>query len=298
MLALLLLLAVDSMPPPTMIAVAPAESLSVAEAGTGDPVVLIPDLFGSAYEYRRVVPLLVAAGHRAIVIEPLGVGHSGRPPEADYSLTAQATRIGVALDSLSVSSTTVVAHSVASSIVLRLALQRPHLIKAIVSLEGGVAEAATTPGFRRAMKFAPLLKLFGGVHTIRGMIARQFVNASGDPSWVTDRVVAEYTVGAARDLGATLNAYKAMGHSTEPDSLGPRLGAVRCPFLLLLGEAPHDGGPPASEVALLRRGLAAFAIDTIPGVGHFPQEEAPARVAAAVNRVDSAIALRGGGSRP
>src|SRR2546428_10518449 len=67
-----------------------AESLQVAVVGAeaGTPVVLIPGLFGSAFAYRKVVPRLTEAGYRAIVIEPLRVGSSGRPQRADHSLTA------------------------------------------------------------------------------------------------------------------------------------------------------------------------------------------------------------------
>lgn len=289
MLALLLLLA-DTTLRRAPLPVAPAETLHVAEAGAGDPVLLLPGLFGSGYAYRNVVPLLVGAGFRVIVIEPLGVGRSGRPAHADYSLTAQARRIGVALDSLGVSGAIVVAHSVASSIALHLALDRPELVRAIVSLEGGVAESATTPGFRHALKFAPLLKLFGGVGRIRGKVKKQLIEASGDPAWVTDTVVREYTVAAAQDLGATLRAYQAMGRSVEPDSLAPELPNLRCPVLLLLGASPHVSGPPPSEVALLETAIASFVVDTLPGVGHFPQEEAPALVAAAVERVRATVA--------
>jgi pimeloyl-ACP methyl ester carboxylesterase len=289
MLALLLLLA-DTTLRALSVPVAPAETLHVTDAGAGDPVVLVPGLFGSGYAYRNVVPLLVAAGHRAIVIEPLGVGRSARPAHADYSLTAQARRIGFALDSLRVSGAIVVAHSVASTIALHLALERPELVRAIVSLEGGVAESATTPGFRRALKFAPLLKLLG-VGPVRGKIKHQLLEASGDPSWVTDSVVREYTVAAAQDLGATLRAYRAMGRSVEPDSLAPRLSMVRCTVLLLLGAAPHQSGPPLAEVALLRERIARFATDSVPGVGHFPHEEAPGLVAAAVERVRAASVI-------
>src|SRR5688572_5480302 len=79
-----------------------AESLQVTVAGgeAGTPVVLIPGLFGSAFAYRTVLPRLTAAGYRAIVIEPLGIGASPRPERADYSLTAQADRIATALDRL------------------------------------------------------------------------------------------------------------------------------------------------------------------------------------------------------
>src|SRR3989449_581281 len=64
-----------------------AESVQVAVAGAeaGAPVVLIPGLFGAAFAYRKVIPRLTEAGYRAIVIEPLGVGSSGRPERADRS---------------------------------------------------------------------------------------------------------------------------------------------------------------------------------------------------------------------
>jgi pimeloyl-ACP methyl ester carboxylesterase len=297
MLALLLALAADTTTRPITVAVAPAETLAVQESGAGDPVVLIPGLLGSAYEYRRVVPLLAQAGYRAIVIEPLGVGQSGRPRNADYSLTAQASRIAAVLDSLAAPDAIVVAHAVASSIALRLALLRPDLVQAIVSLEGGAAESATTPGFRRAMKLAPVLKMLG-VDAIRGMIHKELIDASGDPSWVTGDVVLAYTEGAARDVGATLDAYKAMGRSTEPAPLAEQLSRVRCPVVLLLGAARHASGPPPREVELLERRLPAFTADTLADVGHFPQEEAPSRVAAAVTRVRSTLTLGRAEPRP
>src|SRR3989442_2773671 len=70
----------------------PAESLEVTVTGTGDPVVLVPGLLGSAFGYRAVIPLLTAAGYRAIVVEPLGIGGFARPGHGDNSLTAQAPR--------------------------------------------------------------------------------------------------------------------------------------------------------------------------------------------------------------
>ncbi len=279
------------------IPVAPAESLWVEETGQGTPVVLLPGLFGAAYEYRTIVPLLSAAGHRVIIIVPLGIGRSGRPAHADYSLTAQAARVGVALDSLGVSSAVIVARAVASSIALRLALARPSLVRGVVSLEGGVAEAAMTPGFRHAMTFAPLLRL-GGAGMIRGIIAHELKAESGNADWVTDSAISGYTAGAAKNVAATLRAYQAMGRSVEPDSLATRLGAIRCPVLLLLGGAQHPGGPPSHEVTTMRHGLAAFAVDTIPGAGHFLQEEAPRRVAAVIDSVAAALPPPSTGDRP
>src|SRR5260221_9487912 len=135
--------------------VAEAETLQVTVTGSGTPVVLLPGLFGSAFAFRRVVPALADSGYRTIVIEPLGMGTSGRPSGADYTLTAQADRVGAVLDSLHITNALLIAHSTSASIALRLALRRPALVRGLLSLDGGPAEEAAMPGFRRLMRFSP-----------------------------------------------------------------------------------------------------------------------------------------------
>lgn len=275
------------------LAVAPAETLHVVVAGTGEPVVLLPGLFGSVYGFRKVEPLLTAAGYRTIVIEPLGVGASGRPERANYSLTAQADRIAAALDSLGVTHAIVVAHSLGASMAYRLAYRRPDLVRGLVSLDGGPAEAAATPGFRRAMRFAPWIKLFGGVKLVRRKIRANLISASGDTTWVDDAAVAAYTAGAAADLDGTLKAYLGMARAREPERLVPHLSAIHCPVRLLLGMAPHTNGIQQGEIDILGRMLPLFAIDTLAGAGHFLYEERPDAVVASVRRVDSDLAAAG-----
>ena len=261
--------------------VGPGECLQVTMTGSGPDVVLIPGLFGSAFSFRHVIPRLAAAGYRSIVIEPLGVGDSARPRSGDYSLTAQSERIRKALDALEVKSPIVVAHSIGASMAFRLASRHPQRVRALVSLEGGPAEEVATPGFRRAMKLRPLLRLLGA-GPVRGRIRGMLVSRSGDPSWVTDDVVASYTAGPLRDLGATLDAYGQMAKAREPEALSSRLAEVRCPVRLLVGSAPHVGGPSEAEIALLRRTLPSFTVERIPGAGHFLFEEHPDAVLAAI----------------
>src|SRR5579885_665071 len=255
---LLALLALADTTQVFVLGVSPAESLEVTvvrgpAVAREAPVVLIPGLFGSAFAYRGVIPKLTAAGYRVIVIEPLGVGSSARPERADYSLTAQADRIATALDQLG-----------------------------IVALEGGPAEAAATPGFRRAMRLAPWVKLFGGARLIRNKIRAYLIAASGATTWVSEAVMDGYTAGAARDLDGTLKAYIRMARSRERERLRSHLGEIRCPVRLIIGGAPHDGAPPPEEVALLAAALPAFAVDTVTGAGHFLYEERPQAVVAAV----------------
>src|SRR3989442_3603357 len=92
---------------------AATESLEVETSGVGQPVVLIPGLFGSEFGFRTLVPLLNAAGYRTIVIEPLGIGSSAPAARADYSLTAQADRIAGVVRSLNVPQAGRIADSVA-----------------------------------------------------------------------------------------------------------------------------------------------------------------------------------------
>lgn len=272
------------------IAVAPAESLSVTVTGTGTPVVLVPGMLGSVFAYRNVIPLLAARGYQVVAIDPLGIGGSSRPERADYSLTAQADRLAAVLDSLGLSHVVVVAHAVGASMAYRLAVRRPHLVAGLVSLDGGAAEAAATPGFRRAMAFAPWIKLFGGVRLIRGRIRRSLLAASGDTSWVSEAVVDGYVADAAADLDGTLKAYVRMARAREPERLAPRLREIHCPVLLMLGGAPHEGGISAKEIVLLERQLPALTVELLPHAGLFLQEERPDAVAAAVAYVASVAA--------
>lgn len=267
--------------------VAPAESLWVSAAGRGEPVVLIPGLVGSVYAYRKVVPLLNEAGYRTVVIEPLGIGFSTRPEAADYSLAAQARRLGAALDSLRTGRAILVAHSLGAAVAFRLALGRPDLVAGIVSLEGVPAESAVTPDVQRALRLEPLIRLLGGAGLLRRKILGEMRAVSGDPSWATEEVVRGYTDGAAADLGATFHAFRAMARSAEPAGLDTHLSEIRCPVIFLVGGFPHRTAPRPQDLELLARRLPLLVVDTLPGAGHYLHEEAPGAVVAAVQRARS-----------
>ena len=262
--------------------VGPGERLSVADEGAGEPVLLLPSLTFPAFGFRRVVPLLVKAGRRVIVVEPLGQGGSSQPEAADYSLGAQADRVGRALDALQVGPVVVVAQAAGASTALRLAYRRPDRVRAVLSLEGGVSEEVLTPGARRAIRFAPLLKLFGGERLIRGRVRKTLVERSRDPGWVTPEVVDAYLRSAGADFDAILRTYRLMARATEAEPLRARLKDVRCPVRLLFGGSPHPSGVPEDELAAMRAGLARLELETVPGSGHFVAEEAPDAVARAV----------------
>lgn len=273
------------------LAVASGEHLHVVDSGQGEPVVLLPGMLGSAFGFRKLTALLVEAGRRVIVVEPIGFGRSSRPRDADYSLTAQAERVARAVEALGADPAVVVGHGVGASVALRLAARHPDRVRAVVSLDGGPAEAAATSGIRRAMRFAFFIKLFGGQDALRRTVRSTLEECSADPRWVTEDVVEGYVAAAAPDVGGTVDVFRRMARAREPELLAPALPRVRCPVRLVIGDAAREKGVSEDEIRLLAESLPSFTVERVAGAGHFLFEENPEAVAAAVERASSSAPL-------
>ena len=283
--ALLLALALGQLPETRPVVVAPAETLTVELWGdsTARAVVLIADFLGSSYTFRHVAPVVAERGYRVVVIEPLAIGTSSRPKRADYSLSAQALRVAAVLDSCGVRLAIVAGQGTNAAVAVRLAASRPDQVARLVLLEGGGSERAAGPGFRRAMQNSAGLQFFPGL--IRAAIRKGLISASGDASWVTNEVVHEYTRGAASDLSATVDAFRAVAKAKEPSAIADQVRKVTVPVHLLLGGAKHAAGPPAEEIRMLSVGLPGMTIETVTGAGHHLAEERPDRVVEALTGV-------------
>jgi pimeloyl-ACP methyl ester carboxylesterase len=271
------------------IQVAPGEILRTTTIGRGQPLVLIPGIFGAAFGYRRITAPLAASGYQTIVVEPLGYGWSSHPKEADYSFAAQTGRVGRALDSLGVTRALVVAQSSGASIAFRLAILRPDLVRGLLSIDGGPSESAATPGMRRAFKFGGrIVKFAMDVSKLRHDVRQEIVKNSGDTTWVTDAVIRGYTAGQAADLGGSIDAFHRMSKSKEEASLVDRLHECVVPVRLLVGSVEHPAEVTRDQRELLSVRLRDFGIESVPGSGQYIHEEQPAVVLAAVARLDQA----------
>jgi pimeloyl-ACP methyl ester carboxylesterase len=269
------------------IEVARGETLRTTVVGVGQPVVLIPGVFGAAFGYRKITGALVARGYRTIVIEPLGYGWSSHPKDADYSFTAQTDRIAKALDQIGIKRALFVAQSSGAAIAFRLAIQRPDLIRGLLSIDGGPAESAATPGMKKAFKLGGgLVKFAMDESKLRHDVRREIVRNSGDTSWVTDAVIRGYTAGQTADLDGSIDAFHRMSKSKEPKSLSDRLHQCRVPVLLLVGTVPHPAEVSRDQRELLQEKLPRFRADSVTGSGQYIQEEQPAAVLAALTRLD------------
>ncbi len=268
------------------IQVAPNEVLRTTTTGTGAPVVLIPGVFGAAYAYRMLTGPLAKRGYRAIVVEPLGYGWSSHPKDADYSFAAQSGRVSEALDSLGVTGALVVAQSSGAAIAFRLAVARPDLVRGLLSIDGGPAESAATPGMKKAFKFGGgLVKLALDESALRHDVRREIVRNSGDTTWITDAVVRGYTAGQTADMSGSIDAFHRMSKAKEPTSLADQLSQCTAPVLLMVGTVRHPAEVTDEQRAMLGAKLRSFGIDSVAGSGQYIQEEQPAAVLEALARL-------------
>ena len=111
--------------------------LHYVTAGTGDPVLLLPGWPESWIAWRKVVPLLVHAGRRVIILDPRGIGESEKPANG-YDLDTAARDLHEFLKATQLASPggiDIVAHDIGSWIAHAHAVNYPGDVKRLVLTE-------------------------------------------------------------------------------------------------------------------------------------------------------------------
>ncbi len=281
--------------PPTFVTVASGERVAIVRSNPTSrdahraPVVLLPGVLGSAFSMRHVTHELLELGHDVAVIDPLGMGASDRPRQANYSLDAQARRVLAVLDTLGWRDVVIAGHGTSATIALRAAALERFRVRGIVSISGGPVDAQSTGGLQSAMRFAPLLDSPIGRSLGRRRFASQLRARSATHQWVSDSVVRVYLRPFEVDMRGSLRALHAMSTSVEPQSVRDVLRDVRAPLTVVVGDRPTEGAPTPEQLRMLHELPGMVRIDTLAGVGAMPHEEAPRAVALAIAR----LTLRG-----
>jgi 2-hydroxymuconate-semialdehyde hydrolase len=263
--------------------VAPDDSARVTICGSGPPIVLVAGMIGGTWGFRRVIPGLVQSGHRVIVIDPFDPENGGSLRAT--TLTSLADRWAAVLDSIGVEHAVIVAHSLANSIVLRVALRHPGLVRTIVSLEGGMVDQVATDGLRAAAAMAPLMRIPGAKSLLRRRVASSLRDRSANGGWVTGEVVEAYTRPFARDMSRAVRLLRRLAEQRETEPIQDGARGIRAPLLLLLGDKVQSSRPGDDEIARMRASLPSFTVDTVANAGHFLQEEQAVAVVERVLRV-------------
>lgn len=109
--------------------------LHVAEAGSGEPVVLVhgfPDLW---FSWRRQLPALAQAGRRAIAPDMRGYGLSSAPADVEaYDVLTLAGDLVALLDALGLERAAFVGHDWGAQVVWQLARAHPERVGAVAAI--------------------------------------------------------------------------------------------------------------------------------------------------------------------
>ncbi|UFZ02777.1 alpha/beta hydrolase [Bradyrhizobium ontarionense] len=114
-------------------------------AGSGDPVLLIPGWPESWIAWRKVLPLLVGAGRRVVVLDARGFGDSDKPL-GGYDLDTAARDLHGFLEATSLAApggVDIVAHDVGTWIAHALAANYPADVKRLVLTESNIPGVTT-----------------------------------------------------------------------------------------------------------------------------------------------------------
>lgn len=251
------------------------------DIGHGPAIVMIHGLAGQMRNFSAVVPLL-AAGHRLILIDRPGSGHS--PGRGDDSLTDQAAIVADLIDTLGLDRPLIVGHSLGGAVSMALALNYPDKIAGLALVAPLTQVQEQVPAaFRGLVIEKPAARAI-----IANTLAIPMMRLNSAKSRTT--LFAPEPVHPAFDIdygGAMLARPRAFYASSSElvavnDTLAPlvaRYDEIDLPVRILFGEG--DQVLAASVHGTRTAGEIRSAHCTIvPDAGHMLPVTQPARVAA------------------
>ncbi len=280
-------------------------ALQVVDRGprSGAPIVLVHCFTCAIDWWDRMMPRL-ARRHRVVAVDLLGHGGSEKP-SSGYSIENQADLVAEALGRLGVRDATVVGHSLGGTVTVALAERSPQLVDRIVILDTGPTHEEGDLGLIARLAFTPVVG--DALWRISPDFAvRKGLEVAFAPGFdVPDEFVEDVN-------RMTYNAYDQAASASEDFGkerpLDRRVGATGKPLLVVMGAEEQIIDDPARRLAEYRAGVPGARTELLPGVGHSPNVEAPARTAALVlafagdespaKRRKARRALQGGVQKP
>lgn len=235
-------------------------------ASNAPAVLLLHGFAGSSADWEPLMDELSRAGFRAVAVDLPGHGATDRPANpARYEIEETALDLVDLLDDLGAGATHWVGYSMGGRVALYVATTRPERVQSLC-LES--ASPGIESEIARAERRIEDERLAADLEA-RGI--EWFANAwSETPIFATQRALAEETRARLRagrlanDPAGLAGSLRGLGQGVQP-YLGARLGAVRCPALVVTGALDAKYTDLAARMAAeFPRGRHI----AVPGAGH------------------------------
>ena len=237
------------------------------------PAVIFLHGFGSSLQTWEDWARDLEKDHRVIRYDLPGFGLTGADPSRDYTDGRSVAILVTLMDQLGVSRASVVGNSMGGRIAWTFASLHPErIVKLVLVSPDGFASAGREYG--ATPKVPPMMRALPYVlpsFMLRASLTPAYANAD----MVTDALFKRY-----RDMmlapGVRGAIVDRMSQQVLVDPV-PLLRRIEAPTLLMWGE--KDGVIPFANATDYLRALPHGTLAALPGIGHLPQEEAPATVA-------------------
>lgn len=267
--------------------------VEVGEARGQPPVLLVHGTPTWSLDWRHVLASLQDRC-RLLAFDHLGFGLSERPASADYTPTGHAQRTAAALEALVPEGKLhLVVHDYGGPFALGWALDHPERLASLTILNSWMWSLRDDRQLLPRATFAQT-RVFRWLYRYLNASQRLIMpSAYGDRSKLTPHLHGQYLRCFDRrdDRERVLYAlaYGLLGADALYADLWARRHALQTvPVQVVWGMRDSAFGPQC--LARWREGLPHAQVTELPGAGHWPQEEAPHAVVAALSRVVTAAA--------
>jgi pimeloyl-ACP methyl ester carboxylesterase len=246
--------------------------LHVRDTGPRDaPAVILIHGFGSSLHTWETWARGLSSSFRVIRFDLPGSGLSGADPSGDYTDQRSLQVLVALMDDLGVRRASLIGNSIGGRIAWKFAARQPDRIDRLVLVSpDGFASSAF--GYEVKPEIPILVRMMRYVLP-KSMVRMNLAPAYGDPARLSDEHVNRYY-----DLmlaPGIRDALIARMEQTVLENPEPLLRRIEAPTLLVWGE--KDGMIPFSNSADYTRLVPDITLVALPGLGHVPQEEDPAR---------------------
>ena len=242
------------------------------EVGSGErPFVLVHGFTGSRDDFADVLDSIGAFGR---TLAPDLRGHGGTSNLGrGYSLDQLSADLAGFLDAVGISKCDLLGHSLGGMVALRFALAHPERVESLILMDTSDQSHGTMPGWlHRAIKFAtrriPMRWHWRVIRANRRKLPEPMQRAAREMGterfWTRIRKKLEAMDPVAFD--------QLLGEIMKQESVTERLGEIRCPTLVMVGDQDTPFLAPSRRMA---ERIPDTKLVVFKGAHHSPQIETP-----------------------